>query len=262
MELRAKLASACQQMAGAWVFYTCLPLPAQLPLQFTRIAQWATVIGLMLGALLGAVDFGLGLLQMPLLPRSALTASLWVGLTGGLHLDGAMDTADGLAVMEPERRLAVMADSRSGAFGVMVAVILLLLKVCALSTISDQRSMVLMLAAAWGRWGQMVAIAIHPYLKPEGKGAFHQQHLQLPWDFIPGVVTLIGLACLQALTRNPLEASLTLIVAALLSVSVGLWFNQQLSGMTGDVYGAIVEWTEALLLCVLTLLPLSSISFS
>ncbi|PZD71653.1 Adenosylcobinamide-GDP ribazoletransferase [Acaryochloris thomasi RCC1774] len=261
MELRASLTAAFQQVGGAWVFYTCLPLPAKLPLQFTRIARWATGIGLVLGALLGLADFGLGLLQMPLLPRSALIVALWVGLTGGLHLDGAMDTADGLAVMQPDRRLEVMADSRSGAFGVMVAVIILSLKVCALSAVPVYRPLVLMLAAAWGRWGQMVAIATYPYLKPEGKGAFHRQHLQLPWDFIPGLMILTGLASFHALIDTPLEAGLTLIAAALISAGTGLWFNQQLSGMTGDVYGAIVEWTEALLLCVFTLPILHSTNF-
>jgi adenosylcobinamide-GDP ribazoletransferase len=252
MGLKANLTAALQQMGGAGVFYTCLPLPACLPLRFTRIAQWATGVGLIIGALLGLADFSLGLLQVPLLPRSALIVAFWIGLTGGLHLDGAMDTADGLAVMEPERRLEVMADSRSGAFGGMVAGIILLLKVCALSAIPAHRPLMLMLTAAWGRWGQMVAIAAYPYLKPEGKGAFHQHHLQLPWDFVPGLIVLMGLAGLQTITDSLAGASLTLIAAALLSTSIGLWFNHQLSGMTGDVYGAIVEWTEALLLCILT----------
>ncbi|PHM07277.1 adenosylcobinamide-GDP ribazoletransferase, partial [Nostoc sp. 'Peltigera malacea cyanobiont' DB3992] len=32
----------------------------------------------------------------------------------------------------------------------------------------------------------------------------------------------------------------------------GAWFNHKLGGHTGDTYGAVVEWTEALFLCVLT----------
>ena len=262
MELKASLTTALRQVGGAVVFYTCLPLPAWLPLSFTRIAQWATGIGVAIGALLGLADYGLGLLHMPVLPRSALVVALWVGLTGGLHLDGAMDAADGLAVMEPERRLEVMADSRSGAFGGMVAVIILLLKVCALSCIPAHRPLILMLAAAWGRWGQMVAIATYPYLKPNGKGAFHQPSLQLPWDFIPGILVLTVLSGFQALTFPLSWTVLTTISAALLSAGIGRWFNSQLNGMTGDIYGAIVEWTEALLLCVLTLPPTLPINFT
>ncbi len=261
MGLKTRFTEPFKQMGGAWLFYTSLPLPSQFPLSFTRIAQWATGVGLIIGALLGLVDAGLALLQMPILTRSALIVALWVGLTGGLHLDGAMDTADGLAVMESERRLDVMADSRSGAFGGMVAVLVMLLKVSALSAITTHRPLVLMLAAAWGRWGQMVAIATYPYLKPEGKGAFHQQHLQLPWDFVPGLVILMGLAGLQSTSFPLLWTGITTAIAALLSIGIGQWFHLQLNGMTGDTYGAIVEWTEALLLCSLTVLIPHTVNF-
>lgn len=233
------------------MFYTSLPLPGW-PLNFTRIARWSPLVGVLLGALLGLIDTGLGLLSMPLLPRSALIVALWVGLTGGLHLDGAMDTADGLAVMDPERRLEVMADSRSGAFGGMVAAVLLLLKTCALSAVVTHRPLVLVLATVWGRWGQLVAIAAYPYLKPEGKGACHRQHLQLPWDLFPGLTILLGLAGLQASLQSVAQAAATLAIASFCAWGTGAWFARQLQGMTGDVYGAIVEWTEALLLCVLT----------
>ncbi|MGB7416404.1 MAG: adenosylcobinamide-GDP ribazoletransferase [Thermosynechococcaceae cyanobacterium] len=249
------LGTICKQMGGAWVFYTCMPLPSRLPLSFTRIAQWAPVVGLVMGLFLGLADLGLAQLNMPILPRSAFIVALWLGMTGGLHLDGAMDAADGLAVMEPDRRLEVMTDSRSGAFGVMVAAIILLLKVCALSAVPSHRLFVLMLAATWGRWGQLVAIARYPYLKPDGKGAFHKQNLQLPWDFIPGLISLIGLAALQWSTDSILLTSGTALLCLFISGSIGLWFHHQLHGMTGDVYGAIVEWTEVLILCAFTLLP-------
>ncbi len=39
-----------------------------------------------------------------------------------------------------------------------------------------------------------------------------------------------------------------------IAISVGAWFNHKLGGHTGDTYGAVVEWTEALFLCVMTLL--------
>ncbi|PSN14766.1 adenosylcobinamide-GDP ribazoletransferase, partial [filamentous cyanobacterium CCT1] len=96
------------------MFYTHLPLPPGWQPRFEGIAPLAPVVGLGLGLGLATVDFALGHLGMPPLIRSALVIGLGVWLTGGLHLDGAMDTADGLAVMEPERRLAVMADSRAG----------------------------------------------------------------------------------------------------------------------------------------------------
>ncbi|NJN21573.1 MAG: hypothetical protein HC812_10830 [Leptolyngbya sp. RL_3_1] len=111
-----------KQLAAAVVFYTCLPLPHHWPFDFRGIARYAPWVGLLLGLLLGGGDWVLRGLGLPIGTRSALIVAAWVGLTGGLHLDGAMDTADGLAVMDPEQRLGVMADSRSGAFGVMAAI--------------------------------------------------------------------------------------------------------------------------------------------
>ncbi len=238
-----------RQLGGAIVFYTCLPLPPTWPLKFDRIAQWAPWVGLLLGAYLAGMDYLLQILQVPILTRSAGVIILWLWATGGLHLDGAMDTADGLAV-EPQRRLFVMADSRTGAFGVMGAIAILLLKTAALADISTHRPLVLMAAAAWGRWAQVLAICCYPYLKPEGKGAFHRTHLQLPWDLVPGLIALLSL---EGLTYwwNPTLWKLviwSIVSGSFLSISLGIWFYHQFHGMTGDIYGAIVEWTEALIL--------------
>src|SRR4028118_1017257 len=102
-----------RQLAAAIAFYTCLPVPQIASLPFETVSRFAPVVGLLIGMILSGVDSGLTGIGMPVLTRSAIVVSLWIAITGGLHLDGAMDTADGLAVTDPERRLAVMADSRT-----------------------------------------------------------------------------------------------------------------------------------------------------
>lgn len=240
---------------GAIAFYTCLPVPQRWLLNFSGIARWAPVVGLALGGLLGLLDLGLAALAMPVLTRSAIIIAVWVALTGGLHLDGAMDAADGLAVLDPQRRLQVMADSHTGAFGAMAATIILLLKVAALTDVASDRWLVLMLVAGWGRWGQVVAIVRYPYLKPEGKGAFHKAALRSPWDAAPTLVLLLAFSGLQGyFSPIPwLTAGLTIVGGGAIALVTGAWFNYQLSGHTGDTYGAVVEWTEALLLCWMTI---------
>ncbi|MDB9315189.1 adenosylcobinamide-GDP ribazoletransferase [Spirulina sp. CS-785/01] len=242
-----------RSLSGAITFYTCLPLPLWWPQEFKRIARFAPLVGVFVGVGLWGVDVGLMSLGMPPLTRSSLIVALWLAVTGGLHLDGAMDTADGLAVLDPQRRLTVMQDSVTGAFGAMTAGIILLLKVTALTELSPDWGVVY--ALGWGRWGQVAAIAFYPYLKPQGKGAFHKQNLRLPQDILVGFVVLWGLTGLQILYHPhqwlfPLWASL---LGGVISVCVGGWFYRQLGGQTGDTYGAIVEWTEALILCGLTL---------
>ena len=127
-------------IAAAIAFYTCLPIPVTWTLEFEGIAKLAPFVGIFLGGLLGLVDWGFGALGMPVLTRSALIVGLAIALTGGLHLDGAIDTADGLAVPDPQKRLAAMQDSLVGAFGTMAAVMVLLLKTVALSElVGDSR---------------------------------------------------------------------------------------------------------------------------
>jgi len=241
-------------LLGAIAFYTCLPLPRQWRLEFWGIARWVTLVGLGIGSVLAGFDWGLSMLGTPIFTRSALVIVAWVAITGGLHLDGAMDTADGLAVIDPQRRLAVMADSHTGAFGVMAAGAILLLKLAALTDLGTNRWFVLMGVAGWGRWGQLVAIARDPYLKVEGKGALHKVAIQSLWDVVPSLLLLLGFSGL-GLILHP-ERWLTSVAIALAGCSiallVGAYFKSKLGGHTCDTYGAIVEWTEALLLCVLT----------
>lgn len=209
----------------------------------------------MLGGALGAVDLGLERLEMPTLIRSGAIVAGWLWWTGGLHLDGAMDAADGLAVQDPTRRLAVMSDSVTGAFGAMVAVTIVLLKTCALTAIVDDRWWTLMLVAGWSRWGQLLAIALYPYLKAEGKGAFHRQGMKMPTDVIVGLVPLLIVTAVQIYLQP--EAWLASLLRATIgcggSAAIGYYFAGKFGGHTGDTYGAVVEWTEAIALVLWTI---------
>lgn len=246
------------KLAASIAFYTCLPVPLSWTLEFRGIASFAPIVGLLIGALLGLLDSGLWFLGMPILTRSSLVVIAGIAITGGLHLDGAMDTADGLAVTDPKRRLEVMADSVTGAFGAMAAVAIVLLKTAALSDLNQDRFLVLMAIAGWGRWGQLIAIARYPYLKTMGKGAFHKETDYTPWDFLPGFLLLILLSGLQIFWHQQWLVGIGMAFGGgAISILTGAWFNYRLGGHTGDTYGAVVEWTEALLLCLIVALETS-----
>ena len=239
---------------GALMFYTCLPVPQSWPLEFRWIARWVPLVGAVVGSLLAVVDRVLSALQLPVTLSSALVIAVGIVLTGGLHLDGAMDTADGLAVPDASRRLAVMADSRMGAFGGMAVIVLVLLKVLALAAVVNSRAFTLIAVAAWGRWGQQWAIARYPYLKKEGKGAFHKAALPSIKHTLPGLLGIVlisvGLGWLSLVPWSVVWRSA--IGGLALALMTSAYFHRQLGGHTGDTYGAVVEWTEALLLCSLT----------
>lgn len=239
---------------SAVIFYTTIPLPISWTGNWQRIARWASSVGIFIGVLLGLTDLFLQSCQIPEFTRSALIVAIWLGITGGLHLDGAMDTADGLAVRERERSLEIMKDSATGAFGAMAGIIILLLKTAALSEINDYSWLVLILAGAWGRWGQLIAIAFYPYLRKQGKGAFHKENLHLPQDILVGSIPLFLFQGILIYLEPEIwiQWLIMMVGCAAIAIATGYYFYYQFKGHTGDTYGATVEWSEALILCLFT----------
>lgn len=229
---------------GAIAFYTCLPIPPSWPIQLAGAAKWCPWVGVLLAGILWGAQWLLAFLGVPPLVASVLVVALWLALTGGLHLDGAMDTADGLAVRDQQRRLEVMADSRAGAFGVMAAIVILLLKVTSLSSL--EKSSLLVWVLVLGRLAQVWAIARYPYLKPQGTGQIHKASGVFPRDFWPSALLVLLLSFLLPLPLGQFLFGLLLILL------IPAWFQWQLGGQTGDTYGAVVEWTEALMLVAFT----------
>jgi adenosylcobinamide-GDP ribazoletransferase len=246
-----------RKFQAALIFYTCLPLPIKAQLDFRGIALYAPLIGILIGGMIAMVDYGLAIIKPNgefIYLRSLIVVLLGLWITGGLHLDGAMDAADGLAVTDPQRRLEVMADSRTGAFGAIAAIVILLLKVMALAAIFQHRFWIISSIWGWVRWGQLRAIMAYPYLKATGKGKFHQEclHNYQVW-LIAVLLTLGNLAIGWYWKLLPLAISVNIISGGF-AWGLGAWFARQFGGHTGDTYGAIVEWGEALSLCAIALI--------
>lgn len=234
-------------MSGFWqalTFLTALPAPRGKgnPVPFF---PW---VGLMLGLILAGLDWVLGR-AFPSLVASAGDIIALVLLTGGLHLDGFLDTCDGLAGRTPEERLRIMADERIGGFGVMGGASLLLLQLAALSSLEGQpRRLALVLFPILSRWGMALAIAAFPAAKAGGLGRAFKGFATGP------AITLATLsaALIAGLTLGGVGWGLMAILA-LLSLAVGWWLRRRLGGLTGDSYGAVNEVgaTATLLLVLL-----------
>ncbi len=246
-----------RDLAGAWVFYSVLPAWPWPPPRFERIARFAPWIGLVLGALQGL----LWLATTWILPAGAqvalvLAAGLW--LSGGLHADGVMDTADGLAA--GERALEAMADSRVGAAGVQALVLVLLLRAAALLTLADlaqgpQLVAALLWVAVWGRIAPLLALQWFPYLRPGGSAGFHRQHwLGLARELRPTLLLLPLLTLAAGALDWSWQGWLGLVPALLVPLGLGRRFG----GHSGDSYGACVEWTDSLSLGLMALAALAS----
>jgi len=250
-----------RDLAGAWIFYSVLPAWPWPEPRFRRIARFAPWVGAVLGGLQGLLWWGLEG-RVPPLAQVALVLAAGLLLTGGLHMDGAMDTADGLAA--GERLLEAMDDSRVGASGAQALALLLLLRTAALATLAAAAPLALPWAALWGRVAPLVAMARFPYLRPGGTAAFHREHWAglarelRPTALLVLLVVVIHMAVAGWVVAGigASKAVLAGLAGLLPALVVPLWLGRRLGGHSGDSYGACVEWSEALALLLSAALSL------
>jgi adenosylcobinamide-GDP ribazoletransferase len=214
-----------------------------------RAMAWFPVVGLMLGGVLALADVGLRALFPPLVGAALLLAT-WVVLTGALHLDGLLDCCDGLlAARPPEKRLEILRDTRVGAFAVVGAVCLLLVKFAALVELApDHRISALLAIPALARAAMVYAARAYPYAR-SGPGLGRLFREALTWREVAFAAAVAVAAAGLALGTLGLALALCVL---LMTVAIAWWVRRRIPGLTGDVYGAINELTEVgALLCLL-----------
>lgn len=237
-------------------FLTRLPVPVACPWT-PATSRWALRCYPLVGLLLGATLASLGALLQGVLPTPMLALvllSLWVGLSGGLHLDGLMDVADALGSNTPlERRWAIMKDPQVGSFGILALVFLLFWKVTLLWALLEAgvSLVVLVLVPALGRLGGVVLLLLAPCARREGLAWAWRQHLQRR-DL---ALSLVPLAAALWLLPGGMFVSSGLAVLLLgclllFLLGYGLLMSRAFGGINGDIVGAAIEAGELWLLLV------------
>lgn len=223
-------------------------LPFRLPEDWSagdsgRASVWYPLVGLVIGALTWLAWTG-AMFVFPPFVAGVLTLVIWMALTGGLHLDGLADCCDGLlSSVSLERRLEIMKDPHLGAFGVIGLVLILLLKAAILASLLSATSFGILLAASLARWCISVA-GLLPLARPSGMGADFAAGFQrsfIAWGaIIPVALTLmLGLRGIMSVLAGVGVAALMLWLA-----------KSRIGGVTGDVFGMIVEVVETVALLV------------
>lgn len=230
---------------AALKFITVLPGGGSTAFEPIRMIPHFPLVGLLLGALVAGFDWAAShFWDQPLV--SLLDVVLLVILTGAFHVDGLGDTADGLfSHRSRERMLEIMKDSRVGVMGLVAIGAILAVKWAALSEIHDQRRWLIFLIPGLARAGMLFAIWWLPYGREQGGTgkAFFEQGLSAKdfWALAPLALFSLFLGASAAI----LFCGWAVTVAAL------IWFyNRRMGCVTGDMLGAMVETTEALL-CLL-----------
>lgn len=229
-------------VAARYLTIVPVPGPAHAPLEaLGRSAAWFPVVGIGLGLLLVLVDRLTGWLFSPLL-AALLTVIVWKLVTGGVHLDGLADCLDGLVGRDAEHRLAIMRDSRIGAFGAVGLILFLMLEIVALAElVPPTRGSALFAAPVIARATPAVLAALFRPARADGHGAAFHAGVR------PSAIA-IGLAAAVAASTFALGGLgvATLAAGLVAAVAVGAFVAGRLGGVTGDVLGAGVETVTTL----------------
>ncbi|MEK4539011.1 adenosylcobinamide-GDP ribazoletransferase [Peribacillus sp. FSL K6-1552] len=245
-------------------FFTVFPIKKQLPMDkkyIHRAIQTFPLVGLFLGLILGGVLYAL----VEWTPLSSLSIAfvvwfLTMALTGGLHLDGWIDASDAFfSYQDKERRLEIMKDSRTGAFGVISVIVLLAARFIFIYEIVDRVN----------EWTYFLIISLPllskcvmgyllsrmPLAKKEGLGAFFQSAVRKNSLSIYWLYFIVSFAVAWSIDFKLVTLFFIMCLAALLFLlyikrKIVSWFG----GITGDVLGASVEGVELWLWLILWLL--------
>lgn len=228
-------------------FLTRIPVPSPRDLP-PRVAGLSVAFFPAVGLLLGAASAGAAWLLLDHLgfPPHPLWALVLVGLqallTGALHLDGLSDVVDGLGGSRGDRTraLEIMKDSRIGAFGAVVLILVLAAKILAMGEVLKRPGRLALLLAypVVARFAAVPLVVFVPCARPTGMArAFHEE---ARWPAaVAGLLMVGGMLWYQG--------GSTLVPASWAlgsGLAVGLYLAVRLRGLTGDAYGAAIELAE------------------
>jgi adenosylcobinamide-GDP ribazoletransferase len=236
---------------AAFRFLTRLPMPGPDTRveDLTMAVAWFPLVGAIVGFATAGV-FALSLKLWPSVIAAALAVAFGLLLTGGFHEDGFTDAVDGLGGgFTREKVLAIMKDSRIGAYGAMALWVNLMLRWACLMAFANSPRQALIafpLAMVWGRWSIALMLRLLP---PIAEGLAKEVHKRSGW--MPFLASSALLLCANGIAwklqfDHLIRTMVGVIIAALIYV---MYLKRRLGGQSGDLLGAgnqIVE-TVALL---------------
>jgi adenosylcobinamide-GDP ribazoletransferase len=237
-------------------FLTRLPVPTlreYQPQWLTRSARYFPLVG----SLVGAINVGVWLLCNRWFPPAVsvglmIAASLMV--TGAFHEDGFADACDGFGGgTTRERILAIMRDSRVGAYGAIGIAMMLGLKWATLLMLPGAAiPLVVVGAHTMSRWCSTGLIWGLHYVRLDGEGKSKPLANSLSgrdW-VLSGAIGAAALAAMIFVSEVPInslacKALLPAMVAAGATACLsGAYFKQRIGGYTGDCLGATQQLSE------------------
>ncbi len=238
-------------LAEALRFLSIIPFPGRPPKKGSKVFALYPWAGLILGTF-AAVAAWLGGWVFSAAGTAVLTVALRIAITGGLHMDGLADLADGMGGgRDREKRLAIMADSRLGSFGALALIVMVGLQITVITELlqltppgkSLELLFSLIFASALSRGIIPLIMKVFPSARPGGMGDRNRSSAS-----IPAVVAALVSVLLITLFFYGLAGIAVTAAVLLLILSGAARIARQLGGLTGDVYGSLIETADLLAL--------------
>ncbi len=206
-------------------------------------------VGILLGIIITGTFYFLNN-RIPPFVLGAILLLMEVGLSGGLLLDGFMDTCDGVFSARPrERALEIMKDSRVGAHSVTAVTILFIIKFSVYASLQyiNNPYIITMLSPAVGLCFLLFTIVFFPYARKEGIGKYFKDRTKNLYFYI----SIIILFVLSYLLANNFYPIIGIIITFFLNISIAIKINNFLNGHTGDTYGAMAQTAQSIFMLVM-----------
>jgi adenosylcobinamide-GDP ribazoletransferase len=241
--------STNREFLNALRFMTIVPVPssdtATAPDWLSRCAKYFPAVGICVGLVSAGVLLLAGSIWGPVIAALlAVTAS--IAITGALHEDGLADTADGFGGgWSVEKRLAIMKDSRIGAYGALALAFGVALRVTALAEMPLWTGAAALIAAhAAARITPAFVMNALPYAGDTA--AMKVSYIDAPVSAhdLRFALVIVVCALVPLAYASILSAISGLLLGALLAAAIALWARKLIDGYTGDVLGAIEQMFE------------------
>ena len=238
-------------------FLTRLPVPNAAgfePSSLPQSARYFPLVGALVG-LIGAGVWWLSSLCFPPFLAVGLGLSASLLLTGALHEDGFADACDGFGGgASRESVLAIMKDSRVGAYGAIGVVMMLGLKWVTLASLPRAAFPILFIGAhTVSRWCATALIWQLQYVRSDADAKsrpFADGLSARDWILSGalGALALLPLMVFDPAAGAGLPWARILVAApaaaAAATLLAGIYFKRRIGGYTGDCLGAVQQTAE------------------
>ena len=222
--------------------------------KFKNIAQFAPILGFFIGLIQSFIYLLLRNNSWSIYASVPICLASGYLITGGLHLDGLMDTFDGIFAGK-NKCLKAMKDSQVGAFGVQSLLFITLIQIACLIKVQNQIIIILPICLFWGRFSTLIYIDKFKYITLETKSISHKKY----WNGFKkeSLVSLIFI-CIFVIyyltVNNPfqfiIQKTFLLFIGFFISYLIPKILGSKIGGFTGDACGASVVLVETTMLFI------------